>query len=605
LFETSTMLPENIRGGSSYLAAIGRLKPGVTLDQAQSELDGLASEYSSRFAGRTDAANQTAAIPFVETLVGNQRQTMLVLLTAVGAVLLVACANASTLFLGRLLARRRETAVRQALGASRARIIRQFLLESLALSLLAGVAGLAIAWGLIRVVAALLGSSLPQAETVSLDATALLVALLVVGVAAVLVGFIPAWYVTSPIGAPWLTFARGDAATPSGRRLRAVLVVSEVALSCMLLIGAALLVTSLIRLQQDSPGFDLTGIAAGNVTLPQGRYPDGERRALFVTTVVDRLKATGGVRMAAAIFGLPLGSGFSWHQYVVAGQPIPPPSERQRAGIRLVTEDYFELMGIRPKAGRLFTDRDRAGAPNVCIINESLAKRLGGDPLGQAILRGRNADLRYEIVGVVQDVRSYGLRQPVVDEVYYPLRQVPWPQFSLVARTDGDPVTLRRAIENAIGQVDPTLPFTAFSSMQQLLEQSAGSERSMALITLAFAAMALFMSLVGLYAVLAQSLASRTTEIGIRVALGADRGRVIRLILQSGMTIVAQGIGIGLIGAVLGARYLTTHLYAVDARDPVIFGGVAVAFALVALLACLPPSWRAAQLDPIDALRKG
>jgi putative ABC transport system permease protein len=262
-------------------------------------------------------------------------------------------------------------------------------------------------------------------------------------------------------------------------------------------------------------------------------------------------------------------------------------------------------MGIRLKRGRLFTERDRAGAPYVCIVNEALATRLGGDPLGHSILRGRNADLRHEIVGVVQDVQSYGLQRPAVDEVFYPLRQVPWPQFSLVARTDGDPVTLRRAIENAIGQVDPTLPFTAFSSMQQLLEQSAGSERSMALITLAFAAMALFMSLVGLYAVLAQSLASRTTEIGIRVALGADRGRVIRLILQSGMTIVAQGIGIGLIGAVLGARYLTTHLYAVDARDPVIFGGVAVAFALVALLACLPPSWRAAQLDPIDALRKG
>jgi putative ABC transport system permease protein len=604
LFETSTMLPENIQGGSSYLAVIGRLRPDVTLDQAQSELNGLASEYSSRFAGRTDAANRTAVTPFVETLVGNWRQTMLILLSAVAAVLLVACANASTLFLGRLLARQRETAVRRALGASRARIIWQFLLESLALSSIAGVAGLAIAWGLVQAVAVFLGSALPQADGVSLDATALFVALLVVGVAAVLVGVIPAWYVTRPVMTPLLTFARGDVATPSGSRVRAALVLSEVALSCMLLIGAALLVTSLIRLQQDDPGFDLAGIAAGNVTLPQGRYPDGDRQALFVTTVVDRLKASAGVREGAAVFGLPLGTGFSWHQYVVAGQPIPPPSERQRAGIRLVTEGYFELMGIRLKAGRLFNDRDRAGAPNVCLINESLAKRFGGNPLGQAILRGRNADLRYEIVGVVQDVRSYGLQQPAVDEVYYPLRQLPWPQFSLVARTDDDPLTLRRAVENAIGQVDPALPFTGFASMQQLFEQSAGSERSMALITLVFATIAMFMALVGLYAVLAQSVASRTTDIGIRIALGADRGRVIRLILQSGMTIVALGIGLGMIAAVLGARYLTTQLYAVDARDPVIFCGVAAAFGAVALLACLAPSWRAAKLDPIDALRK-
>jgi putative ABC transport system permease protein len=604
LFETSTMLPENIQGGSSYLAVVGRLRPGVTLDQAQSELDGLASAYSSRFAGRTDAANQTAAISFVETLVGNQRQTMLVLLAAVGAVLLVACANASTLFLGRLLARQRETAVRQALGASRPQIIRQFLCESLALSLLAGLAGLAVACGLIRAVAAYPGASAPGAKSITLDTTALLVTLLVVGVTAVLVGLIPAWYVTRPVMAPLVTFARGDVATPSGQRLRAVLVLGEVALSCMLLIGAGLLVTSLIRLQNDNPGFALDGIAAGNVTLPQGRYPNGERQALFISTVVDRLKATAGVRGAAAVFGLPLGGGFSWHQYVVAGQPIPPPSERQRAGIRLVTEDYFQLMDIRLKKGRLFTDRDRAGAPNVCIVNEAFARRLGGEPLGRAILRGRNADLRYEIVGVVQDVRSYGLQQPAVDEVFYSLRQLPWPQFALVAKTDSDPQTLRGAIEHAMGQVDPALPFTGFASMRQRFEQSAGRERSMAVMTLAFATLAVLMALVGLYAVLAQSVASRTAEIGVRVALGADRGRVARLVLHSGMTIVAVGIGIGVTAAVLGARYLCMHLYAVDARDPIIFGVVAIAFGLVAFLACLVPSWRAATLDPVQALRK-
>jgi predicted permease len=604
LFETSTMLPENIQGGSSYLAVIGLLNPGTTIEQAQAELAGLSNEYAIRFAGRTDAVNQTRAVYMVETLVENQRETMLILLAAVGAVLLVACANAATLFLGGLLARHRETAVRQALGGSRTRLIRQFLLESLGLSLFAGMAALPIAWALIRVVRVFLGASLPQAEHITMNGTALVVALCVVVVAAILVGLVPAWYVTRPVMAPLLAFARGDVATPSGRRLRALLVLGEVALSCLLMIGAALLVTSLLRLQHASTGFEVTGVAAANVTLPQERYV-GERQTLFATAVVDRLENTAGVRQAAAVFGLPLGSGFSFHQYVIAGQPIPPPSERRRAGIRLVTEDYFDLMGIRLKAGRLFTDRDRAGSPNVCIVNESFARGMfEGSPLGEAILRGRDANIRYEIVGVVEDIRSYGVQAPAVEEVFYPLRQLPWPQFSIVAKTDRDPTTLRRAIEVAVGEVDPTQPIAGFTTLGQLFDRSTAAERSIASITVAFAAIAMLMALVGLYAVLAQSVAARSNEIGVRVALGAGRLRIVRLIVQNGMTIVVSGIALGIVAAAIGAHYLASQLYQVDPRDPMIFAGVAVAFSLVALLACLAPSWRAATLDPTAALRR-
>jgi ABC-type antimicrobial peptide transport system permease subunit len=290
---------------------------------------------------------------------------------------------------------------------------------------------------------------------------------------------------------------------------------------------------------------------------------------------------------------------------VIAGEPIPPPSERQRAGIRLVTEDYFDLMGIALKAGRLFTDRDRAGAPNVCIVNESFATRMfKGSPLGEAILRGRDANIRYEIVGVVADIRSYGVREPVVDEVFYPLRQLPWPQFSIVAKTDGDPATLRRAIESALVEVDPTQPLAGFTTLGRLFEQSTATERSMASIAVAFAAIAMFMSLIGLYAVLAQSVVARRSEIGVRVALGADRVRIVHMTIRNGMLIAAGGIVFGLAGASIGAHYLATQLYQVDPRDPIIFAGVAVAFALVALLACLAPSWRAATLDPIAALRR-
>jgi putative ABC transport system permease protein len=290
---------------------------------------------------------------------------------------------------------------------------------------------------------------------------------------------------------------------------------------------------------------------------------------------------------------------------VVAGRPIPPPSERQRAGIRLVTEDYFALMGIRLKAGRLFSDRDRAGAPLVCIINESLATRMfENNPIGQAILRGRDANIRYEIVGIVEDIRTFGVRQPVVDEVFYPIRQLPWPQFAIVARTDGDPQFLRAAMERAVASVDSAQPLAGFASMQQRLEQLRGSERAMASITLAFAALALFMAVVGLYAVLAQSVASRATEISVRVALGADRGQIVTLILQNGMAIVGAGLAAGLVAALASGDYLAAQLYTVNPRDPFVYGGVVLLFGAVAMLACLAPSWRAARLDPIAALRR-
>jgi putative ABC transport system permease protein len=606
LFETSTTLPENIQQGGSYLSVIGRLNEGVTLEQAQAELDGLAAEYSKQFAGRTDATNDTAAVNFVESLVANQRQTMTILLAAVAAVLLVACANASTLFLGRLLTRQRETAVRQALGASRAQIIGQFLLESLGLSVLAGLAGLAVAWTLLRAVATLLGSSLPAGTLLTLHSGALAIALATVAVTALLVGLIPAWYVTRPVNAPLLSFSRGDSGAPSGRRLRSILVCAEVVLSCVLLIGATLLLASLLRLQNGNPGFEIGGIAAGFVNLPPQRYPTSEGLAAFATGVVEKVKQAPGVRNAAAVFGLPLAGGYSFHQYVVAGRPIPPPSERARAGIRLVSEDYFSLMKIRLKAGRLFTARDRAGAPNVCIINESLARRLfaSGDPLGQSILRGRDANLRYEIIGVVEDIRTYGLRRDPVDEVFYPIRQLPWPTFAVVAEAAGDAGGLRRTLENAVAEIDPAQALAQFATMEQTFDRTMGSEKAMASITVAFASIALFMAMVGLYAVLAQSVAARTTEIGVRVALGADRRRIIQLILRNGMAIVAIGVGVGVVTAALAGQYLTAQLYGVNPRDPWILGGVATLFSVVALVACLLPSWRAANLDPIQALRR-
>ncbi|HET9370530.1 MAG TPA: ABC transporter permease [Vicinamibacterales bacterium] len=604
VFESSTVRADNVQNGASFLAVLGRLRSDVTIEQAQHELDSLGAEYAQRFAGRMDAANSTRAIPFVQTLIGNRRQTLIILLVAVGAVLLVSCTNASALFLGRLMARHRETAICQALGASRWRIVRDCLFESLGLSLAAALAGLAVAWALLRLAASWFGPSLPSGTSFEIDARVLAVTLAVMLVSALIVGLVPALYVSRPARTPLLGFSRDGATGPVGRRLRSALVFAEVTLSCMLLVGAALLAQSLTRLQRASPGFDARSTAAGLISLPAEKYPTSERQAAFVVEAVDRLKRAPNVLDAAAVFGLPLGDEFTFHQYVVAGRPIPPPSERERAGIRLVTEGYFKLMGIRLKSGRLFTELDREGATLVCIINESLARRMfDGDPIGQSVLRGRDADLRYEIIGVVEDVRTYGLRQDAVDEIFYPIRQLPWPHFALIAKSDGDPIALRRPMEQAVSAVDSTQPLARFATMGQRLDATWGTERAMAGLTTLFAAVAVFMSVIGLYAALAHTVAARTVEIGLRMALGSDRLGVIRLILLRGLLPAGAGIVCGLFGAALSARYLASELYAVSPIDPFVYTGVAVIFLAVAAGACLVPSWRASRLDPLTVLK--
>jgi predicted permease len=605
LFETSQVAPADIRNGASYLDVIGRLRPGVTIEQAQAELDGLAAHYAAAFAGRRDAANQTVALPFTETLVGSQRRTLGLLLAAVVAVLLVACANASTLFLGRLLARQRETAIRQGLGASRTQVVLHYLGESLTLSLAAGVAGLAIAWALLRGVTAAFGASLPEGAHFAIRGDSVAVALLVVAASALLVGLVPALYVTRPTMAPLLTFARGESTTASDSRLRAVLVLSEVALSCVLLIGAGLLLTSLLRLQQSPLGFETGGLAIAHTSLPRDKYSGEERQIAFVLEAERRLREWPGIQGAAAVFGLPLGDEFTNHIYAIAGRPIVPPSERNRAGIRIVTERYFEVIGARLTAGRGFTAEDRAGAPQVCVINDSMNRRIfDGRGIGQVILRGINANIRYEVVGVVEDIKTTGARTAPADEVFYPFRQLPWPRFALVARTTGDAEQLRKPMEAVVAELDPEQPLSGFSTMQQRLDLSWAGEQALASITMAFAAVAMFMALTGLYAVLAQNVASRTVEIGVRVALGAGRKEIVRLILTNGMAIVASGILVGMAVAAVAGRLMTAQLYAVSPGDPWIFGGVAGVFTMVGFVACLAPSWRAAALDPLESLRR-
>ena len=604
VFEDSGMPAASIASGGTFLEVVARLRPGLTAARARDELRAATLDYTREFAGYGDAANQTAIRSLAETVSDSRRPVLGALLGAVVLVLLVSCANASALVLGRLTACQREIAVKQALGARRSTIVFELLRESFALSAGAGLAGVAVAAGALRVIQAALAAELPPGVVLRVEPQALLVAAAVVLTCAALVGLAPALHATRRrTSAPVTAFARGASDTPATRRFRNGLVVCEVALSVLLLVGAALALASLGRLHRASPGFDPSGVAAANVTLPAGRYPSAEEKAAFFLDVVDRLAAMPQVSGAAVVFGLPFDDNYS-SPYAIAGRPLLPVAERARAGLRVVSEEYFQVMRVSLVAGRDFTTADRFGTPLVCVVNQSLARRQFGSAqaaVGGVLLRGREA-LPYEIVGVVADVRTNGLVAPVPDEVFYAFRQAPRPNATLVARTPGDPDRLAPLMQSAIAAVDRSQPLFGFASMNRRLETALGPQRILAGLTLAFSAMAMLLASIGLYAVLAHSVALRQREIGIRLAVGAGRAAIVRLILAQGIRLVGVGIAAGLLAAAVASPLLAPRLFEVSPRDPLLYAGVALLFAAIGAVASLAPAIRASRIDPAISL---
>ena len=604
VFEVGGLTPIQVQNGAGYAQPIARLKPGVTLEQAANELAALGASYKERFATRLDANN--AAVPrlFVEALVGNLQPTFYTLLAAVAFVLLIACANVASLFLGRLTARVREVAVRQALGATRRQIVAQFLVESLVFSVVAGAIGVLLAMWALSAVQSLVGTQLPPNTTITLNWRALLFTGGVTLVAALLVGLVPALHASRTALVETLKdSARGS--TERGGRFRAALIVAEVALSVVLLVGSALLLVSFIRLQRTPPGFEPRGVATAFVGVPQTRYATPAQQAQFFLDVIDRLRATPRIVDAAAAVGVPM-SGFNPRSpYSVGGRPILPLPQRPIANLGIVTDDYFRTMRIPIAAGRAFNANDRGDSPGVCIINETLAKRLfpGESPLGQIMLRGRDAELKAEIVGVIRDVKTNGLNVPAPDEIYVPARQLPRPGMAIVARTDGDAAALRVVLRSTVATVDKDQPISFFATLETNVAQSVGVQRIVASLTSIFAGLALVLSAIGLYSVLAYAVSQRTPELGIRMALGARPGQVVGLVMRNGLTLVAVGLVGGLAAAAGAARLIQTLLFDVQPLDPPIYGGVTAIFAIVASLACLVPSLRASRIDPLIALR--
>ena len=605
VFEVGGLTPVQVQNGAGYAQPIARLKSGVSLEQARIELAALGRSYKEQFGARLDANNTSVPLMFVSSLVGNLQPAFYTLIGAVSFVLLIACANVASLFLGRLTARQKEIAMRLSLGATRARLVRQLLVESLVFSSIAGGFGMLLALWALSAVQTTIAAQLPPNTVLTLNARALAFTVAVTVVSAILVGLAPSMHASSArLVAMLKDSARATTGDVAGR-FRAALIVVEVALSVVLLVGSSLLLVSFVRLQRTPPGFEPAGAAAAFVGVPIARYTTPAHQAAFFTQVIEQLRAQPQVTGAAAVIGLPLGGFNPRSPYSVAGRAVPPLPQRPIAGLGIVSEDYFRVMRIALAEGRAFTADDREGSPGVCIVNESLARRLfpGKSALGEVLLRGRDADIHAEIVGIIHDVKTNGLNAPAPDEIYYPMRQMGRPGMGVVARTTGDPSALQSVIRSAVATVDPDQPMSFFATLEANITNSLGTQRIVASLTTIFAVLAFVISVVGLYSVLAYAVSQRTAEIGIRMALGAGRGQVVGLIMRSGLRLVAAGLVAGLGAAAAAARLIQALLFNVRPLEPLVYAAVVTTFGLVAALACLVPSVRAARIDPLVALR--
>jgi len=593
------------RGSSLALYAVARLKPGVTLEQANGEMANLGAQLAQEYPA-TNSGKSAMAIRLQEVMSEEVRQSLWVLLGAVGFILLIACVNVANLSLVRAADRRKEIAVRLALGAGRGRIVRQLLSESLLLAGLGGVAGLLAGRWMLAGLLALAPENIPNLGRVGLNQTVLLFTFGVTMLTSVLSGLAPAWQAAHT--ELQTALKEGGRATGGAARagLRQTLLVVEVGLALVLLVGAGLLARSMYNLLRVDPGFNPDNLLTLRLNLPPGSYT-GLRRQVFYDECLARAAALPGVRAAALTYSLPI-DGSNWNTwFIVADKPAPPRAELPNNAYIPASANYFETMGIRLAQGRLFTSADRAESAPVAIVNETLARRLwpGENPLGKRIKQGLPESLMpwREVVGVVNDVKLNGVERGTPLETYVPITQESPRSFSLAARTAGDPSAFTAAVERAIHSLDKNLPVSQVRTMDQLLSNALAQRRLSLVLLVSFAALALLLAAVGIYGVLAYSVRQRTQELGIRIALGASGGAVLRLILAQGLKLALAGVAIGLVAAFALTRLMKSLLFDVRPTDALTFGVIAVVLLCVALAACWIPARRATKVDPLIALR--
>ena len=595
---------------TNYISVIARLKPGVTLEQARSEMEALARRQQELYP-ESNTGVGVKVISYKEQVVGNTRPVLLVLLGAVGFVLLIACANVASLLLARAAARRKEMAVRSALGASRLRVIRQLLTESVLLSILGGGLGLLLAhWGL-NLLVALQPANIPRLTELSIDRGVLLFVSALSLLTGVAFGLAPAMQASKLDLNEALKEGGTGAGGGGGRqRLRSLLAVSEIALSLVLLIGAGLMIKSFWRLMQVDPGFNPENALTMVVSLPTTRYAEAERQVAFFQQAVERVGNLPGVVAAGVTTDIPLFGGNSTGFDIEGRQPYAP-GQRPMVEYRSVSPGYFRAMGIPLLRGRTFSEQDSGDAPGVVIINEALARRYfpDGDPIGKRLGFSRPTDWR-EIVGVARDTRNYGLDEEVKPEAYMPYTQSAPGYLAgsisgmiLVARTASDSQIMAASIKREVQGLDRNQPVYNIKTMEQYLAESVAQRRFNMLLLAAFAGVAVLLAVVGLYGVMSYIVSQRTHEIGLRMALGAQARDILGMAVRQGLLLIIIGIGVGLAGALALTRVMSGLLYGVGTTDPATFAAIVLLLVVVSLIACYIPARRATRIDPLIALR--
>src|SRR5213594_4207647 len=598
---------ERLMRGTSYLRVIGRTKPGISAKQVLAALPSLDQSYRTQYPNKIDSAFTTTLRTLPEDVTRNFRAGFATLFAAVSFVLLIACSNVANLLLVRFSGRRREIALRMAIGASRASIVRLFVFESLLVSLIAGAVGAFVAWQLVPLVPRIASNFLPleanHATTLSVPVLVFTIGLSIL--TGLLMGIYPALQGSHVDLIDGLKEGgRGTSGSVWQQRFRKILVGAQVALSVTLLVGAALLITSFIRLSQQNLGFRSQNLWTGAITLPTSQYPDRASRARFAEQLQTALRATPGFEDLMLSSTFPLFSGPSVTLYTRPEGNVPPVAERKGAPSNDVMPGWFRAAGIPLIAGRDFNEQDVMDHPNVIIISKAGAKTVFGDenPIGKTLLI-TNGSVPVEIVGVVGDVRSVQLNQANNMEFYRPFAQESWPFLKIVVRSPLPPETITRSVKTALRGIDPSLALIWPQPFSEVLAQVLGQAKLMMVLLGVFAGVALLLATVGIYGAVAYTVEQRTGEIGVRMALGAQTADVFKLIINQGMKPVLIGLGIGLVAAFALGRLIASQLYQVSAHNPALLGGATVLLAATALFACLLPARRASMVDPVQALR--
>ena len=602
--------PATERRDNRYMQVVTRLKPNVSMAQAQAEMDTINQRLAQAYT-ETNSGWSVKLTELRERLVGELRTSLLILFGAVAFVLLIACANVANLLLARAASRQKEIAVRTALGASRLRVIRQLLTESVLLSFVSGLLGLGLSLWLLKLLIAIIPPNTPRLDEIAINWQVFGFTFGVTILAGLMFGLFPALQTSRPNLNETLKDSGQRGAETGGRnRVGGLLIISEIALSFMLLAGAGLLIKSFLHLREIDPGFNSDNVLTMRVGLPWKGYEEAERRRQFFEHVIDQVKAIPGVQSAGATLSLPLrGDTFNVGRgLVLEGHPMTP-DEAVNSMYLAVTPGYFQTLQIPLKAGRTFTDQDNMQGTKVVIVNETLARKLwpGESPIGRRFTIYRDETFPREVVGVVGDTKAT-LDKEADNQMYVPqLQDQGWGSLSLVVRTTGEatgnPGAFAGAVRQAIRNIEKQVLIYNVKTLNDVVSTSAAPRRIPMLLMSAFAGVAMLLAMLGIYGVTSYYVTQRTHEIGVRMALGAQVGDVLRLVVKRAMLLAAIGVGIGIVGAVWITRYMRTLLFGVKPIDVVTFIGVAVVLVAVVFVACLVPARRAAKIDPLEALR--